>query len=382
MSCSGFAPYLIADMLRGGRALAAWWLTPADPGNRGRRWARACACGCCASTGLGQLVPPALKRRRPGGVGPRRDRCSCPPTPRRSCELADDGPRSRELDGPLWWRGLAGDLTRPARRSACRPAPPRGDRRADRPTPSVPVRPRAAAHGARQPPELQFDPIRDRALLRDALVGTHPGGGAHPSRQELLHRPAAPPGSPRMGPCSPTAPLAATRRCARSCAPSRWSCYCEKAQSSRQPSRTPAVAGRPGRRVAAGARARGVSAGAARAGRASGVGASPPAVLFWSLYFFRSCDSYGRSYHFPQSSSAYERNPMEKDMFEYETPRIEDHGSLEELTAGQKEGDRPTKNSPSTRPKKTSPSRRRRFRRRRIRLVTCRSPSRRPACDV
>lgn len=29
---------------------------------------------------------------------------------------------------------------------------------------------------------------------------------------------------------------------------------------------------------------------------------------------------------------------MEKDTTKYETPRIEDHGSLEELTAGQKEG--------------------------------------------
>jgi hypothetical protein len=39
-----------------------------------------------------------------------------------------------------------------------------------------------------------------------------------------------------------------------------------------------------------------------------------------------------------QSSSTYERNLMEKDTNEYETPRIEDHGSLEELTAGQSEG--------------------------------------------
>jgi hypothetical protein len=30
---------------------------------------------------------------------------------------------------------------------------------------------------------------------------------------------------------------------------------------------------------------------------------------------------------------------MEKDSTKYETPRIEDHGSLEELTAGQKTGE-------------------------------------------
>jgi hypothetical protein len=33
-----------------------------------------------------------------------------------------------------------------------------------------------------------------------------------------------------------------------------------------------------------------------------------------------------------------ERNLMEQNTNEYETPRIEDHGSLEELTAGQSTG--------------------------------------------
>jgi hypothetical protein len=38
-------------------------------------------------------------------------------------------------------------------------------------------------------------------------------------------------------------------------------------------------------------------------------------------------------------SSTDERMPMEKDTLEYESPRIEDHGDLTELTAGSHEGE-------------------------------------------
>jgi hypothetical protein len=51
-------------------------------------------------------------------------------------------------------------------------------------------------------------------------------------------------------------------------------------------------------------------------------------------------------------SSINERNLMEKNTNEYETPRIEDHGSLEELTAGQKEGESTDKAFPISTPKK------------------------------
>ena len=43
---------------------------------------------------------------------------------------------------------------------------------------------------------------------------------------------------------------------------------------------------------------------------------------------------------------------MEKDTTKYETPRIEDHGSLEELTAGQKEGESTDRAFPIHTPKK------------------------------
>jgi hypothetical protein len=43
---------------------------------------------------------------------------------------------------------------------------------------------------------------------------------------------------------------------------------------------------------------------------------------------------------------------MEKDTTKYETPRIEDHGSLEELTAGQRVGESLDKTFPVHTPKK------------------------------
>jgi hypothetical protein len=46
-----------------------------------------------------------------------------------------------------------------------------------------------------------------------------------------------------------------------------------------------------------------------------------------------------------------ERKLVDKDT-KYETPRIEDHGSLEELTAGQKEGESTDKEFPVHTPKK------------------------------
>ena len=90
--------------------------------------------------------------------------------------------------GGRWRRSLTA-AGRDARRVG--PAAPRGDRRADRPAPSLPVRPRPAAHGARRPPRDAVRPgPRPRAAARRA-GRPHPRGGAHPPREELLHRPAA-----------------------------------------------------------------------------------------------------------------------------------------------------------------------------------------------
>jgi hypothetical protein len=51
-------------------------------------------------------------------------------------------------------------------------------------------------------------------------------------------------------------------------------------------------------------------------------------------------------------SSTDERMPMEKDTSAYETPTIEDHGDLAELTAGNASGEFTDKTFPVHTPKK------------------------------
>lgn len=169
----GFAPHLIADMLRAGRVLAAWRLTGripeigADADVRMRLRA-------LRVYGASRLLPPTVKRWR----GHRRAVRS----PRSLLRVADlsalvelkDGARSLALDGPMWWRGLAEGLTRPGevlgvsahlRREAI-------DERIDRRHPflfDLDLLRIALA----DPPQMQFE-IRDRALLRDALRGHIP----------------------------------------------------------------------------------------------------------------------------------------------------------------------------------------------------------------
>jgi asparagine synthase (glutamine-hydrolysing) len=167
-----FAPYLIADMLRTGGVLAAWRLTRripevgADPGVRTRLRAM-------RVFGVRRLVPPALKRRRrtaadsPGSL--------LLPADASALEELEDGRRAHGLDGPLWWRALAEDLTQAGetlgvsghlRREAI-------DERIDRRHPflfDLDLLRTVLAN----PPRMQFDPVRDRALLRDALAGHIP----------------------------------------------------------------------------------------------------------------------------------------------------------------------------------------------------------------
>jgi hypothetical protein len=90
-------------------------------------------------------------------------------------QLGDDDPHARGLDGPLWWRGLAGDLTGGGetlgvsghlRRESI-------DERIDGRHPflfDLDLLETVLA----SPPRMQFDPVRDRALLRDALAGHIP----------------------------------------------------------------------------------------------------------------------------------------------------------------------------------------------------------------
>jgi asparagine synthase (glutamine-hydrolysing) len=167
----GAVSALIADRLRSGRLASAWELCGRIPG-AGDHPARALRLRALRRFGVKPLIPAGLLRRRrrgaaldPGGsLLAAADRIAL-------AELDED---RRPADGPLWWRALVADVTG-------------GDELG------------VAGHLRREevdggverwhpflydlelveavlalPPELAFDPRRDRPLLRDALAGRVP----------------------------------------------------------------------------------------------------------------------------------------------------------------------------------------------------------------
>jgi asparagine synthase (glutamine-hydrolysing) len=170
----GFAPHLIADMLRGGRVLAAWRLTRRIPGVGADADVRM-RLRALRVFGVSRLVGPVVKRRR-------RRRTTASPAGS-LLQAADasallqlaDGPPAGGLDGPLWWRSLAESLTEKGealgvpshlRRESI-------DERIDRRHPFL-FDLELLRTVLTDPPAMQFDPVRDRALLRDALAGQIP----------------------------------------------------------------------------------------------------------------------------------------------------------------------------------------------------------------
>lgn len=170
----GLAPYLIADALRAGRLRGAWKLSAGipgigdDPDPRTRLRA-------LRVFGTSALTPRWARRRRrrraaagsEGSLLGREDRLA----------VADEDERSawRALDGPLWWRGLAADLTGGGdgldvagqlRRESI-------DAGIERRHPLL-FDLDLVSSVLTIPPRLQFDPIRDRSLLRDGLAGYIP----------------------------------------------------------------------------------------------------------------------------------------------------------------------------------------------------------------
>ncbi len=175
----GWAPHLFADLLRRGQLRAAWRLTRripevgADADVRLRLRA-------IRKYGVSPLVPPAVKRGRR-----RRRAASDPESLLAAADVAalaalEEGGEEGEgglarLDGPLWWRALAAELTHAGetlgvsgqlRREST-------DERIDRRHPFLFDR-ELLQTALANPPELQFDPARDRALLRDGLPGHIP----------------------------------------------------------------------------------------------------------------------------------------------------------------------------------------------------------------
>jgi asparagine synthase (glutamine-hydrolysing) len=168
----GLAPRLIADQLRRGRFAAAWSLTGRIPGMGAHPDART-RLRALRRFGVGPLIPNHVRRRRRAGL--HLPGSLLKPADTLALVELETQATEPELDGPFWWRDLADDLIN-------------GNEAFD-----------ASAHLQREtidggverrhpfmydielvrtvltiPPALQFDPLRDRALLRDALAGRIP----------------------------------------------------------------------------------------------------------------------------------------------------------------------------------------------------------------
>lgn len=168
----GTAPDLIAERLRRGRVAGAWELCGRIPGV-GVEPGRRLRLRALRRFGLSPLIPERIRRIRrirrarnegAGSLLAEADRI----------EQAELEREWRPPDGPLWWRGLLAALTD-----------------ADALDVAAQLRRKEVDGGIecrhpflfdlklveavlRLPPELGFDPVRDRPLLRDALAGYVP----------------------------------------------------------------------------------------------------------------------------------------------------------------------------------------------------------------
>jgi asparagine synthase (glutamine-hydrolysing) len=169
----GIAPQLIADALRSGRLPLAWSLAGCIPGV-GEGVGPRIRLRALRVFGTEPLAPSAIRRRRArraaassdGSLLTRGDRVA----------LADlSGDPAAHLDGPHWWRSLAAELT-----GAGESFDVAGHLRREAIAGGIDRRhpfafDRDLVTGVlRNPPQMQFDPVRDRALLRDALAGYIP----------------------------------------------------------------------------------------------------------------------------------------------------------------------------------------------------------------
>jgi asparagine synthase (glutamine-hydrolysing) len=171
----GLARYLIADTLRAARLPTAWSLTGRIPGigieagMRTRLWV-------LRRYGLSPLLPAPIRRRRRTWASTSASSRSLVPFAEAQAltELGIESEQDRR-DGPLWWRrqvqsvidmrellDVAGHFSREA-----------ADGRVELRHPFL-YDLRLIEVALRIPPHAQFDPVRDRPILRDALAGLIP----------------------------------------------------------------------------------------------------------------------------------------------------------------------------------------------------------------
>jgi asparagine synthase (glutamine-hydrolysing) len=170
----GLAPYLIADMLRAGRVCAAWSLTGRVPGI-GLDPSKRVRLHVLRRCGLSPFVPIAIRRRREERARAASSSSIVQRADARALVDLQMASQEDRRDGPLWWQFLVESLIDERdmfdvgghfRREAA-------DETVKRRHPFIYDLDLTEAV-LRIPPQAQFDPIRDRPLLRDALSGLIP----------------------------------------------------------------------------------------------------------------------------------------------------------------------------------------------------------------
>jgi asparagine synthase (glutamine-hydrolysing) len=170
----GLAPYLIADTLVRGRLRTAWSLTGAIPGmghhpdSRMRRLA-------LRRYGLVPLVPGVIKRRREERARASSADSLIPLADWRQLADLDTASEENRREGPRWWRYLAESLidTRDLLGLGAHFRREAADEGMERRHPLLYDLPLTEAM-LRLPPQTRFDPLRNRPLLREALMGLIP----------------------------------------------------------------------------------------------------------------------------------------------------------------------------------------------------------------
>ena len=168
------APYLIADRLREGRLCSAWSLAGRMPGTGPHPGVRV-RLRTLRRFGVSPLVPHAVRRWRRARAGTRSTGSIVPRADARALAELDLQRQGDSRNGPLWWRSRAEtlidlrdrfDMGGHYRRLAT-------DEGIDRRHPFL-YDLKLIEVMLRLPPQSQFDPARDRVLLREGLDGLIP----------------------------------------------------------------------------------------------------------------------------------------------------------------------------------------------------------------
>jgi asparagine synthetase B (glutamine-hydrolysing) len=169
----GFAPHLIADMLRSGRVRTAWSLTGLTP-DVGVDPSARLRLRVIRHSGLRPFLPRALRHRRERARAASASSIVPPEDAQALVDLRfadEENPRT----GPFWWQQLAGrlidlrddlDMGAHFRREAA-------DEMIDLRHPFL-YDLNLIEAALKLPPRAQFDPVRDRPVLRDGLNGFVP----------------------------------------------------------------------------------------------------------------------------------------------------------------------------------------------------------------